>query len=141
MHFVTLTVSPPCTGHNLMHNSTRCMSRGQKGLQVRFCENVHFEPFLWAIAHAPYRFSELGPIFECHPRCSKIFVLIHFCALDQFLALGPIFVRHYVCEETSVSSHFHGYSTCSRPIFRTRANFRVPSQICENVRLCCFRGL
>jgi hypothetical protein len=45
MHFVTLRVTPPRTDHSLMYNSTRGMSTGQKGLQVRFRENVRFGPF------------------------------------------------------------------------------------------------
>jgi hypothetical protein len=32
MHFVTLTVPPPRTDHSSMHNSTRAISPGQKGL-------------------------------------------------------------------------------------------------------------
>jgi hypothetical protein len=51
MHFVTPTVPPPRTDHSLLHNSTRGMSPGQKGLQVRFRENVRFGPFSWVIAH------------------------------------------------------------------------------------------
>jgi hypothetical protein len=50
MHFVTLMV-PPSTDQSLPHNSSKGMSQGQKGLQVRFRENVHFEPFSWVIAH------------------------------------------------------------------------------------------
>jgi hypothetical protein len=50
MHFVTLTVSPPRTDHGLMHNSTKGMPPGQKGLQMRFRENVRFGPFSWVIA-------------------------------------------------------------------------------------------
>jgi hypothetical protein len=42
MHFVTPTVPPPRTDHRLMHNSTSGISPGQKGLQVRFRENVRF---------------------------------------------------------------------------------------------------
>jgi hypothetical protein len=45
MHFITLTVPPPRTDHSLMHNSTRAMFLGEKGLQVRFRENVRFGPF------------------------------------------------------------------------------------------------
>jgi hypothetical protein len=51
MHFVTSMVPPPRTDHSLMHNNTRVMSPGQKGLQVRFRENVRFGPFSWVIAH------------------------------------------------------------------------------------------
>jgi hypothetical protein len=51
MHFITLTVPPPCTDHSLFHNSTRGMSPGQKGLHVRFRENFRFGPFSWVIAH------------------------------------------------------------------------------------------
>jgi hypothetical protein len=50
MHFDTLTVPPPRTNHSLMHNNNRGISPGQKGLQVRFCENVRSEPFSW-VAH------------------------------------------------------------------------------------------
>jgi hypothetical protein len=45
MHFTTLMVSPPRTDHILMHNITRGMSPSQKGLQVRFRENVRFSHF------------------------------------------------------------------------------------------------
>jgi hypothetical protein len=45
MHFVTLTVPPPRTDHSLMHNSTRDISLGRKGLRVRFRENVRFWQF------------------------------------------------------------------------------------------------
>jgi hypothetical protein len=51
MHFITLMVPPPRTYHSLMHNSTRGMSPSQKGLQVRFRENIRFGPFSWVIAH------------------------------------------------------------------------------------------
>jgi hypothetical protein len=51
MHFVTLTVPPPRTDHNLIHNTTWGRSPGQKCLQVRFCENVRFRPFSWVRAH------------------------------------------------------------------------------------------
>jgi hypothetical protein len=40
MNFDTLTVPPPRTDHNLMHNTTRGRSSGQKGLQVRFREKT-----------------------------------------------------------------------------------------------------
>jgi hypothetical protein len=49
MLFVTPTVPPPCIDHSLMNNSTRGMSPGQKGLPVRFHENVRFEPFSWVM--------------------------------------------------------------------------------------------
>jgi hypothetical protein len=51
MHFVTLTVPPPCIDHSLMHNITRGRFPGQKGSQVRFREKVRFKPFAWVIAH------------------------------------------------------------------------------------------
>jgi hypothetical protein len=60
MHFITLTVPPPRTDHSLMHNSTRGMSPGQKGLQVRFRENVRFGPFSWVIEHD---FRDSGQFF------------------------------------------------------------------------------
>jgi hypothetical protein len=43
-----------------MHNSTMSMSPGQKGLQVRFRENVRFGPFSWVIAH---NFQDSGQFF------------------------------------------------------------------------------
>jgi hypothetical protein len=60
MHFVTLTVPPPRTDHSLMHNSTRGISPSQKGLHVRFRENVRFAPFSWVIAHD---FQDSGQFF------------------------------------------------------------------------------
>jgi hypothetical protein len=59
MHFVTLTVPHPHTDHSLMHNYTRCMSLGQKSLQVHFRKNVRFGPFSWFST----RFSALESIF------------------------------------------------------------------------------
>jgi hypothetical protein len=43
-----------------MHNSTKGMSPGQKGLKVRFRENVRFGPFSWVIAH---NFQDSGQFF------------------------------------------------------------------------------
>jgi hypothetical protein len=63
MHFITLTVPPPRTDHSLMHNSTRGRSPGQKGLQVRFRENVSFGPCT--------RFSALESIFLQYPGCAQ----------------------------------------------------------------------
>jgi hypothetical protein len=68
MHFVTLMVPPPHTDHHLMDNSTRGMSSGQKGLQLRFRENVRFRPFSWVIAH-DFRYS--GQIFLQRPGCGQ----------------------------------------------------------------------
>jgi hypothetical protein len=68
MHFVTLTVPPPRTDHSLMHNNTRGMSPGQKGLQVRFHENVRFGPFSWVIAHD---FQDSGQFFLQHLGCAQ----------------------------------------------------------------------
>jgi hypothetical protein len=47
MNFEILIIPPPRTDHSLMHNSIRGMCLGQKGLQVRFRENVRLEPFSW----------------------------------------------------------------------------------------------
>jgi hypothetical protein len=60
LHFITPMVPPPCTYHSLMHNSNMGMSPSQKGLQVRFRENVRFGPFSWAIAHD---FQDSGQFF------------------------------------------------------------------------------
>jgi hypothetical protein len=43
-----------------MHNSTRGMSPSQKGLHVRFRENVRFGLFSWVIAHD---FQDSGQFF------------------------------------------------------------------------------
>jgi hypothetical protein len=67
MHFVTPMVPPPHTDHSLMHNRTRGMSPGQKGLQVRFRENVHFGPFTWVIAHD---FQHPGQFFATSRMCT-----------------------------------------------------------------------
>ena len=69
MHFVTLTVPPPRTDHSLMHNSTRGMSPGQKGLQVHFRENDRFGPFSWVIAHD---FQDSGQFFRNIPDVHKL---------------------------------------------------------------------
>jgi hypothetical protein len=71
MHFVTLTISPPRTDHSLIHNSTRGMSLGQKGLQVRFRKNVHFGPFSWVIAH---NFQDWGQFFCNIPDVHRLLV-------------------------------------------------------------------
>jgi hypothetical protein len=67
MHFITLTVASPRTDHSLIDNSTRGMSPGQKGLLVRFRENVHFGPFSWDIAHD---FQDSGHFLQ-HPGCAQ----------------------------------------------------------------------
>jgi hypothetical protein len=71
MQFVTPTVPPPCTDHSLIHNSTRGMSLGQKGLQVRLHENVCFEPFSWVIAHD---FQHPGQFFRNLPNFYQILI-------------------------------------------------------------------
>jgi hypothetical protein len=68
MHFVTLMVPPAHTDHHLMDNSTRGMSSGQKGLQLRFRENVRFRPFSCVIAHD---FQYSGQIFLQRPGCGQ----------------------------------------------------------------------
>jgi hypothetical protein len=83
MHFITLTVRPPRTDHNLMHNSTRGTSLGQKGLQVRFRENVRFGPFSWIST----RFSGLGSIFLQHPECAQTPYTRHLARFS--LIFGP----------------------------------------------------
>jgi hypothetical protein len=68
MHFVTLMV-PPRIDNSLMHNSTRGMSSGQKGLQVCFRENVCFRPFSWVIAHD---FQDAGQFFYNIPDVHRL---------------------------------------------------------------------
>jgi hypothetical protein len=65
MHFETLTIPPPRLDHTLMHNNTSGMSPGQKGLLVRFRENVRFGLFSW-VAHD---FQRLGHFFCNIPMC------------------------------------------------------------------------
>jgi hypothetical protein len=69
IYFVNPTVPPSRTDHSLMHNSTRGMSPGHKGLQVRFRENVRFVLFSWVIAHD---FQHSGQFFLQHPVCAQI---------------------------------------------------------------------
>ena len=69
MHFVTLTVPPPRTDHSLMHNSSKGMSPGQKGLQVRFRENVRFGPFSCVIAND---FQDSGQFFRNIPDVHRL---------------------------------------------------------------------
>ena len=71
IYFVTPTVPPPRTDHSLMHNSTMGMSPGQKGLQVRFHENVRFGPFSWVIAHD---FQHSGQFFCNIPDVHRLLV-------------------------------------------------------------------
>jgi hypothetical protein len=71
IHFVTQMVPPPRTDHSLIHNSTMGISPRQKGLQVRFRENVRFGPFSWVIAHD---FKHSGPFFCNIPDVHRLFV-------------------------------------------------------------------
>jgi hypothetical protein len=71
MHFVTLTVLPPRTDHSLMHNSTMGMSSGEKGLHVRFRQNVRFGPFSWVIAHY---FQHSGQFFCNIPDVHRLII-------------------------------------------------------------------
>jgi hypothetical protein len=67
MYFDTLMVPPPSTDHSLMHNNTKGMSLGQKGLHVRFHVNVRFGPFSWVIAHD---FQHSGQFFATSQMCT-----------------------------------------------------------------------
>jgi hypothetical protein len=81
MHFFTPTVPPPRTKHSLMHNSTRGMSPGQMGLQVRFRENIRFGPFSW-VAHD---FRHSGQFFLQHPGCAHTRCRTHLVRFHYFL--------------------------------------------------------
>jgi hypothetical protein len=88
MHFITLTVPPPRTGHSLMHNNTRGMSLGQKGLQVRFRECVRFGPFSWVIAHD---FQDSGHFFATSQMCTNSYYKTFGEVFIDFSTLGYLF--------------------------------------------------
>jgi hypothetical protein len=85
MYFITLTVPPPRTDHSLKHNSTRGMFPGQKGLQVRFLENVRFGPFSWVIAHD---FQDSGQFFCNIPDVHRLLLQDIWPGFDDFWTLG-----------------------------------------------------
>jgi hypothetical protein len=85
MHFITLTVPPPRIDHSLMHNSTRGMSPGQKGLQVRFRENVRFRPFSWVVARD---FQDSSQFFAASRMCTDSFNKTFGEVLIDFSTLG-----------------------------------------------------
>jgi hypothetical protein len=94
MHFVTPMVPSPRTDHSLMHNSTRGMSPGQKGLQVRFRENVRFGPFSWVIAHD----FQHGVNFFQHSGCAQTPCRRHLARFSFIFGLwGTCFGPFSVC--------------------------------------------
>jgi hypothetical protein len=104
MNFDTLTVPPPFTDHNLMHNTIRHRSLGQKGLQVRFREK---RPFRAIFVGYNTRFLALGSIFLQHPGCGQtpfrrhlgeVFIdfLSIWCTFQAFSArLGAFVTENY----------------------------------------------